>query len=241
MSGSRLPVFKALLAKELRAYFDTLTAYVVTVVLLLISGYLFASPLFIQNQADLGSFVGIAPLLLVFFIPAVTMRLYSEEYKTGTIEVLATLPVRDRETLAAKYLAALTLVSFMLAGTLIYPATLKWLGRPDLGGLFGSYLGLWLTGALLSAAGLWASSMTRNQIVAFITAFLIGFILFLLGKMQLFMPPFLAPVTDFLGLDSHLESLSRGVLDTRDLLYYFGMSGYFLYLAYLRARVWRVR
>lgn len=236
----RLPFFWAVYKKELRSYFDTLTAYVVTIVVLLISGYLFASPLFLRNQANLSAFVDVAPLLFVFFIPAVTMRLYAEEYKSGTMEILNSLPVEDVETLAAKYLGAVTLITFMLAGTLVYPVTLKVLGKPDIGGLFGSYVGLWLTAALLAAVGLWASSLTRNQVVAFILAFMVCFALFLIGKVGMFIPTALASITNFMGLDSHLENISRGVIDTRDLLYYLAISGFFLYATYLRVNARRI-
>lgn len=238
---ARFPFFWAVYKKELRSYFDTLTAYVVTIVVLLISGYLFASPLFLQNQANVSGFVEVAPLLFTFFIPAITMRLYAEEYRAGTIEILSSLPVQDVETLIAKYAGALTLISFMLAGTSAYALTVKVLGRPDTGGLFGSYVGLWLTAALLSSVGIWASSLTRNQIVAFILAFLVSFALFLVGKVNMFVPPSLAAVTDFLGLDSHLDNISRGVIDTRDLVYYLGMSAFFLYAAYLRVNARRAR
>lgn len=236
----RLPFFWAVYKKELRSYFDTLTAYVVTIVILLISGYLFSSPLFLQNQANLDAFVDVAPLLFVFFIPAVTMRLYAEEYKSGTMEILNSLPIQDAETLAAKYLGAMTLITFMLVGTLAYPVTLKLLGKPDIGGLFGAYVGLWLTAALLASAGLWASSLTRNQIVAFILAFLVSFALFLVGKLGMFIPSALAAITDFVGLDSHVQNLSRGVIDTRDLLYYIALSGFFLYATYLRVNARRL-
>lgn len=237
----RIPFFWAVYRKELWSYFDTLTAYVVTIVVLLISGYLFASPLFLQNQASVSGFVEVAPLLFTFFIPAITMRLYAEEYRAGTIEILSSLPVQDAEILIAKYAGALTLISFMLVGTLVYALTVSVLGRPDMGGLFGSYLGLWLTAALLCSVGIWASSLTRNQIVAFILAFLVSFALFLVGKVHLFVPPSLAAVTDFLGFDSHLDNISRGVIDTRDLLYYLGISAFFLYATYLRVNVRRMR
>jgi ABC-2 type transport system permease protein len=226
-------VFRTLYLKELRSYFDNFTAYAVTIVLLLVSGYLFASPLFLAGAAELSAFTETAPLLLVFFMPAVTMRLYSEEYKDGTIEILNSLPVADPQVLAAKYLAALTLAAFMLAGTLAYPVTLFAFGEPDPGALAGAYLGLWLTSAMLAAAGVWASALTRNQALAFIASFLAGFVLFLAGKVGVFMPPALAGAADFIGLDSHLGNLSRGVLDTRDLLYYAGFTAFFLYGAWL--------
>lgn len=224
----------AVFSKELRAYFDTPAAYVVTVVMLLIAGYLFAQPLFLVNQASLSGFADNAQLLLVFFVPAVAMRLYAEERRSGTIEILSTLPVSDLEVLGAKYLAAMSLLTFMLAGTCFYPATLGLLGRPDWGGVAGAYAGLWLECAALAAIGLWASTLTRNQVVAFITAFLIGFALFLLGKINILLPPAFASVLGFLGFDAHLETLSRGVADTRDLVYFASLTGFFLYAAHLR-------
>lgn len=238
MSASRI---LALYRKELRAYFDTPAAYVVTIVLLLISGYLFASPMFLHGRAVLDPFVSVAPLLLLFFIPAITMRLYSEELKSGTMEILATLPVGDEEILAAKLLGAMSLVSFMLAGTLVFPLTLSRLGSPDWGAVAGAYAGIWLTAGVLTSIGLWASSMTRNQVVAFILAFLFSFTLFLIGKVPDYLPQGLTATADFIGLDSHLDRIGRGVFDSRDILYYATMSGFFLYLAYLNMHARRLR
>lgn len=226
--------------KELRSYFDTPTAYVVTVVMLLLLGYLFASPLFLMNQASLSSLLDSAPLLFLFFIPALTMRLYAEEHKSGTLEILATLPVLDAEILAAKYLAAMTVVTFILAGTAPYPVVLWLLGSPDWGAMLCGYAALWLAAALLASIGVWASTLTRNQITAFITAFMISFILFLAGKFYILLPPPAAALADFIGFDSHIATLGRGVLDTRDLVYFASFTGYFLYLAYLRASLRRV-
>ena len=230
----------ALLRKELRAYFDTPAAYVVSVVMLLISGWLFAQPLFLVNLATLAGLADNLQLLLVFFVPALAMRLYAEEQRAGTLETLSALPVSDLEVLAAKFLSALAVLTFMLAGTLFFPATLSLLGDPDWGATAGAYAGLWLEGAALAAAGLWASSLTRNQVVAFITAFLIGFVLFLVGKVQPLLPPAAAPLLGFLGFDSHLETLSRGVLDTRDLVYFASLAGFFLHLTHLRRTLHRV-
>lgn len=233
--------FRALYKKEARAYFNTPTAYIVVVAFLLITGYFFAQPLFIVNTASLSSILDVAPLLLVFFVPAVTMRLFAEETKSGTVEILATLPVEDAEVLLAKYAAALTVVALALAGTLTFPVTLGSLGRLDWGASAGAYAGLFLSAAVLAAGGLLASTLTRNQIIAFIFGFFIAFSLFLLGKVRTFVPLWLSPVTEFLGLDAHLDNLGKGIADSRDLLYYLSASGYFLYLAYLNlySRRWK--
>jgi len=223
-----------LYAKELRAYFHNPAAYIVSVVFLLIAGYLFTQPLFLINQADIRSFTELAPLLLVFFVPAVTMRLFAEEAKEGTLELLMTLPVQEWQVLLAKFFAAWTLLAFTLALTAAYPISVAMLGRVDAGAIVGSYLGLMLTGALLAGAGIFASSLTRNQVVAFIIAFLISFGLYLCGKTSTYLPLALARVADFVGLDSHLDALSRGVIDSRDLLYYATCTGLFLFLTQVR-------
>ncbi len=238
--SARAAVFRALLGKELKAYFDTPTAYVVGIVTLLISGYLFSAPLFIAGRAVLDGFVETAPLLFLFFVPAVTMRLYAEETKSGTAEVLAALPVRDEDVLAAKFLAAMAVVSAALAATVVYPLVLGLLGRPDWGAAAGAYAGLWLTAAVLAAAGLWTSTLTRSQVTAFILAFLAGFVLYIIGKLRLFLPPGLGGLADWLGFDGHLASMSRGVVDSSDLLYYLSLTGYFLYLAWLRLNARRL-
>ena len=225
---------RSLYFKELGAYFYNPAAYIVAIVFLLIAGYLFTQPLFLINQADIRPFTELAPLLLIFFVPAITMRLFAEEAKGGTLELLLTLPVQEWEVLASKFLAAVTLLAFTLALTAAYPISVAFLGNVDYGAIVGSYLGLLLTGALLAGAGVFASSLTRNQVVAFIIAFLISFALYLLGKTSTYLPFALSRVADFVGLDSHLDALSRGVVDTRDVVYYLTFTGFFLFLTQIR-------
>lgn len=231
--------FWPLYRKELSAYFNTPLAYIVATAFLVITGYLFSQPLFLINQATIAPFVDLVPLLLTFFVPAISMRLLAEETKQGTIEVLLTFPVRDWEVLLSKFLAAGTLLCAVLASTAAYPISVGLLGRLDYGAVLGAYLGLVLTGALLAAAGLFASALTRNQVVAFIIAFLIGFTLYLIGKVDAFLPLSLGPAADFAGLDAHVGNLARGVLDSRDLLYYLTGIGLFLFLA--QGRLWMGR
>jgi ABC-2 type transport system permease protein len=214
------------------AYFNAPVAYIVSLVFVSITGYFFAQPLFLANISTLDSFSDMAPLLLVFFMPAVTMRLYAEEHKSGTFELLSTLPVSSEAVLVSKFLAAVTLLAFALAGTLAYPLTIAVLGRLDWGAALGAYLGLFLTGSALAAAGLFTSTLTRNQIVAFILAFLIGFSLFIVGKLAQWSPEPLMPLVNFLGFDSHMGNLGRGVLDSRDLLYFASLIGLFLFLSH---------
>lgn len=231
----------AIAKKELRSHFYSPTAYIYLVVFLLFTGYFFAQPLFLINQAGLEHFLEVVPLLLVFFVPAVTMRAITEELKTGTMETLMTLPIQEHEILFGKYLAALLLTTAAIAATIPYPLAVALLGDLDVGAAAGAYLGLWLLAASFTALGICSSTGTRNQIVAFILGLLIAFTLFLFGKIQALLPPTLGHLFNFLGFDSHLANLFRGVLDTRDLVYFLSLTGVFLFASHLqlKSRRWR--
>ena len=232
--SARLPVLRVLYVRELKAYFDTPAPYVVVTAALLISGWLFAAPLFLAGRAVLDSFTASAPLLFLFFVPALTMRLYSEEEKSGTAETLAALPVRDEDVLAAKALAAQSVLTLYLAAALVYPAALRLAGRPDLGAACGAFLGLWLLGATLVAVGAWASTLTRSQTSAFIAAFSASFVLFLAGKVQAILPAPFSDLAGAVGFDAHLEAFARGVVTVGDVVYFLSMAAWFLHLAWLR-------
>jgi ABC-2 type transport system permease protein len=227
-------VMMSIYSKEIFHYFNTPIAYIITIVFLLITGYFFSQPLFVANQSSIDGFLNTVPLLLTFFIPAITMRLFAEEIKTQTIEILLTFPVQDTEVLIAKYLSALTLILSAFFLTLIYPLTISIIGISDYGSFFGAYLGLFLTAGMLCAIGIFCSSMSKNQVIAFIIGFLISFVFYMIGKISFFIPMWLTPVTDFLGFDFHLNNISRGILDTRDFIYYFTVSGFFLFLTRIR-------
>jgi ABC-2 type transport system permease protein len=204
----------------------------------LICGYFFAAPLFVMNQSTIRHVISMMPLLLLFFMPAITMRLFSEEIKVGTIEILATQPVFDYEILLGKYLAATGFFVVTVACTLIFPVTLLFVGRPDIGQMFAQYIGVIFLGAMFAAIGTFSSTLTKNQIVAFIIGFLVCFVIFIVGKLTMFMPSFLVGAIDFIGIDTHFENISRGVIDTRDILYFVSMIVLFLYasLAVLKAK-----
>jgi ABC-2 type transport system permease protein len=225
--------------REVGAYFHAPTAYVAIAAFLLIAGYLFATPLFLVNQATLSGFLDTAPLLLMFFVPAVTMRLFAEEFKAGTAELLFSLPLEDGEIIGAKLAAAMTVFTLTLAFTLVYPAVLMLLGNLDPGATFCAYAGLWLSGLLLCAAGLFASSLGKSQVTAFITGFMISFVFYMAGKASLFLPSFMARAADFAGMESHLDSMARGVLDLRDMFYFVSFGGYFVFLTALRLKAKR--
>jgi ABC-2 type transport system permease protein len=217
--------------REIRSYFNSPVAYVVIVVFLAIVGWFFSSNLFLMNVASLRVVFELVPLVFLFFIPAITMRLLAEEQKTGTLELLTTRPVRDSEIVLAKFLAAWALVAITLLPTLLYVIVLAFLGPLDIGPVVSGYLGLLLMAAVYIGIGLLASSLTENQIVAFITGFLVILALFLLNKVLIYVPEGLASTFEFLGIDYHFSNIARGVIDSRDLIYFASLIGFSLLLA----------
>ena len=222
------PIFK----RELGSYFNSPIAYIFITVFLGLSGWLFFKGFFVVGEASLRMLFGILPWIFLFFIPAVTMRLWAEEKKSGTMELLMTLPVTDAEAVLGKYLASLVFLVLSLALSLVIPIFVALLGDPDPGQVAGGYLGAVLMGGAFLAIGLFISSLTQNQIVAFIISVVVTFVLFILGEdFVLFgIPDRLVPVFSFIGLGGHYDSISRGVIDSRDVVYYVSVIVFFLYL-----------
>lgn len=210
--------------RELRAYFDSPTAYVVLTVFLLITGWFFATSLFLENVASLRSVFNIVPFIFLFFIPAITMSTFAEERRSGTLELLLTMPVRDWQVIAGKLLSVSLILLSTIALTAIYALTLSILGDLDFGASTGGYLGIFLFGVTAGAIGIFASSLTRNQIVAFILGFAIIFVLYLFDKVTQFVPGSIGAILQYLGIEYHYQNLLRGVIDSRDVLYYVSMT-----------------
>ncbi|HTP80391.1 MAG TPA: ABC transporter permease subunit [Bacteroidota bacterium] len=226
--------------KELRSYFNSAVAYVVIVVFLAIVGWFHTSNLFLMNVASLRLMFEVVPAVFLFVVPAITMRLLAEEKKSGTIELLATKPLLDAEVVLGKFLAAWALIAIALAPTVLYYISIAFLGDVDLGPVIGGYIGLLLMAGVYVAVGLFASSLTENQIIAFIVGFVFVFILFMFDKVLLYVPDFLASVFEFLGIDYHFSSIARGVIDSRDLIYFASLLGFTFYLSVvsLERRKW---
>lgn len=221
--------------KELQSYFDSLIAYILLILFLGFSGFftwLFGGDIFISGQASLQSFFGIAYWTLFFFTPALTMRLLAEEKKTGTIEMLLTKAVTDRQVVAGKFLAAFLLVVIALLFTFPYVITLANIGDIDAGQILCGYAGLALMSGAYISIGLYASSLTNNQIVAFLLALTIGMFFHVL--FEVLAGSFLgitAQVFSTLSMSNHFDSISRGVLDTRDVLYFLSLIFLGLFLS----------
>jgi len=231
-----------IMKKELAAYFNSTIAYITLVVFLLISGWFFTSSFFLINESDLRVLFSMIPIIYLFFIPAITMGLVARERSAGTMEMLVTLPLDDWEVVTGKFLAAVVLIAVGLLFTLVHFFTLAMVAtNMDVGAIFAGYLGLLLVGAVYAAAGIFGSSATSNQITAFIISFMIVFVLFIMDKILFFIPGFLAQVFQYIAIDYHLANISRGVIDSRNLVYFGSMITLFLVLSVrvLEMRKWR--
>jgi ABC-2 type transport system permease protein len=224
--------------KEFRQFFGSLTGLVAIVIFLLLNGlFLFVFPdssLLDYGYASLDKFFELAPWILLFLVPAVTMRSWSEEYKTGTFEILQTRPLTPAQLVTGKYLGALSIIVIALLPTLIYAISMQSLAADkgiDTGGTIGSYIGLFLLAAVFTAIGTWCSSLTSNSVVAFLVSAFMCFILYT-GFNAISKVPALQGRADYmlemLGIDFHYKSISRGVLDSRDLVYFAGIVLFFL-------------
>ena len=227
--------------KEFRSYFDSPVAYVVITLFLLIAGWQFSTSLFLSNSPDLRTLFSIIRFILLFFIPAVSMRLISEERRLGTIELLMTLPVKEWQLVMGKFLSAYLLIIVTLILTIIHYITIALLGRPDLGATIGGYIGLVLIVGFYLSIGIFTSSLSQNQIISFILSFVIIFAFYILDKIVFFFPGFLATVLEYLSTDYHFNNIARGVLDSRDVIYYLSMMFLFLFLTVqtLESRKWK--
>ena len=219
--------------KEFSAYFISPIAYIVIAIFLLITGWFFFATFFIFNQANLRTFYTLLPLVFAFVIPAISMRLISEEINVGSDEILLTMPVTFQDVILGKFLASVALVVAMLIPTFAYPLTVSLMGQLDWGPVIGGYVGAVFLAAAFSAIGLFASALTRNQIIAFIIGLAICFTLTLLDKMLYFLPRSLLSVFAYLGADFHFQNIARGIIDSRDLLYFVSLCFAGLYGAYL--------
>lgn len=222
----------SIIKKELQVYFNSPIAYIFLVFFLIVSTLLFFLTFFLVNQADMRGFFSWLPIVFVPFIAAVTMRLWSEEKKQGTLELLLTLPVKDYEVVLGKYLATVIFMLLALVETFTIPAMVSYLGDPDLGVIWTSYLGTLLMASAFIALGLAVSAYTSNQIIAWIVSTALGFVFLIVGYPFFlnFVPRFLVPFLEYLGFGTHFDSFSRGVIDSRDVIYYLTVIAFFLFL-----------
>jgi ABC-2 type transport system permease protein len=223
----------AIARRELASCFDSpLAVIVVPVFLSLVGGFsLYFQDLLESGIASLRSVFFWAAVALLLLVPAVTMRLFAEERRTGSLELLATLPVSEGQMVLGKFFAAFALVAISLGLTFTYPLSLFWLGDPDPGPIVGGYLGLLLLGAAFTAIGTAASALTSNQITSFLIALSICLLPFVSGYGLARVPGELLPIIQYISFEYHFNNLAKGVLDSRAVFFYASVVGLFLHLA----------
>ncbi len=226
--------------KEWQQFFSSLTGYIALFVFLLLNGlFLFVFPdtsILDFGYATLGSFFNLAPWILLFLVPTITMRSFADEYKSGNFEILKTLPLTPSQIVWGKFFGSLLVIITALLPTIVYAVSIQQLsvsGGIDIGASIGSYMGLLLLGAVFTAVGICASSYTNNTVLAFIAGAFVCFLLFNGFDAISKLPAFKAGpdyYIEMLGINFHYRSISRGVLDTRDLLYFGGIVVLFLFI-----------
>ena len=222
--------WKTIMKRELTAYFTSPVAYIAGALFLVFSGLLFFSTFFLANRAELRSFFEYLPILFSFFIPALTMRTFSEEHKSGTIETLVTLPVKTSDIVVGKYMASLVSSVSLLVPTIFYVITCCAFASSgvDAGPMIGGYVGAVLLAAAFTAIGVFCSAVTKNQIVAFFTGFIICIALTMVDSFLVFLPASIVSFFSFISANHHFNSITRGILDTRDLIYFVSLTALFI-------------
>lgn len=238
----------AILKKEIRSFFSSLTGYLVVGLFLVSCGlflFVFEGGYNILDNgfSDLSPFFILAPWIFIFLIPAITMRSFSEEYRQGTMEILLTRPIGVWNLVLGKFFGACFLVFIALLPTIVYVITISYLGNPpgniDIGVILGSYLGLFLLAFSYTAIGVFASALSANQITAFMVAVFLCFLLYFgfegIAGYQVFGDSSYG--LEYLGMSFHYKSMSRGVVDTRDMLYFFSLISFFIALTFYRIKL----
>lgn len=218
-------------SKELKSYLASPMAYIVTGIFLVLTGFFFSTSLSTYFETSIKGFLVPGNFLLLLLASVLAMRLIAEERKMGTLELLLTAPVRDSEVIMGKYLGSLGILVVMLALTAYYPILLASYGDPDFGPIISGYLGFFLLGSTALAVGLFASSLTSNQIVAAVVSGGILFTLWFIGMAASFLPEAMGDVIGYLSLSYYYPDFMKGIIDTRGIIYYLSITVLFLFLA----------
>lgn len=219
-----MPLVVTIASRQFRSFFNGPTAYIVLALVLFSLGFLFWETFFLYDRASLREMFNLLRAILVVATPALTMGLIAEEKRTGTIELLLTMPVTDRQVLLGKYLGVLAFFMVLIALTFPYAITVATLGPLDWGPVFSGYLGLFLQGAAMLAIGLMASSISDNQIVAFFVGLMLIAAFAMIGMLLPLLPVPIASIAEYVSFTYHFDGLSRGVIDLRAILYYLSIA-----------------
>ena len=227
-----------ILKKDLRSYFDQPTGYILNIIFIVAIAFMFFRTIDTTNEASLRPMFSLLPWILAIYIPAVSMRLFSEEQRDGTLEILFTQPVRGTTVILAKFLAGLIFISIGILGTILIPISLTFAGNLDVGALIAQYIGAILLSSSLVSIGIFASSLTKNQIVAFIISLSVSMLLLVLGLdfINITLPSALSVLLQDLSPLTHFSSITRGLIDLRDVLYFISIDIAFLSITYLNTK-----
>ncbi|MDH3625870.1 MAG: ABC transporter permease [Myxococcales bacterium] len=227
-------------ARQFRSYFNGPVAYIVICIVMLTLGFFFWKTFFLFGRASAREMFRWLGLILVFALPALTMGLLAEEKRTGTIELLITMPVTEAQVIVGKFLGVFGLYAVLLAMTIFYPISVSTLGDLDWGPVLSGYVGLLLQGSAILAIGLMASSWTNNQLIALFVALTLSVFFWVLDKFLPLLPTNAASVLEWLSFDYHFQSMARGVIDLRDVLFFVSVTVFALALAFraLESRRW---
>ena len=233
---------RSIFHREIRGFFNTPMAYIFLVIFSIFNGYFFTSTFFLYNQSDLRSLFSVVPMVYLIFVPAISMGLIARENNIGTMETISTLPLKTYEFVLGKYFAAVMLILLGLLATIIHFITLVKFGTIiDYGALFTGYIGLALVGSMYASIGTFASSITDNQVIAFIIGVFIVLVFFLMGFFLPLVPANLAGIIQYISVDYHYSNISRGVIDSRNIIYFLSVIGFFLVMTVqsLESRRWK--
>lgn len=226
----RKSLWPVIAKRELKSYFSGPIAYIVTALFLALSGFMFFSTFFLANRAELRDFFQTLPLLMSLFIPALTMRIFAEENKSGSFETLLTLPVTVGDVVAGKYVASLVSALVMLVPSIFYVIACCIFGNPDPGPIIGGYAGSIFLAAAFTAIGVYCSAKTKNQILALVVSLALCLTLSMMHVFLMLLPGPFVPLLTFLSATKHFDSISRGILDSRDLIYFISVTVLFIVL-----------
>jgi ABC-2 type transport system permease protein len=231
----------AIAGKEIRGYLGAPSFYIIISLFLFISGYGFGWSPVTFMESSIQGFLDWSQFFFLFLGPALTVRLFAEEEKLGTLELLMTAPLRDLEIVLGKFIAALGILALMLFLTFFYPLLLYGFGHPDFGPLFSGYLGLFLLGAVFLSIGLFTSSLTSNQIVAFVMGNALILILWFIGLLEGMAGDQALPIFQLISISTYFPAFSRGIIDSNGVIYYLSLVMVFLFLTLrsLESRRWR--
>ena len=233
---------RSIFQREIRGFFNSPMAYIFLVIFSIFNGYFFTCTFFLYNQSNLRSLFSVVPMVYLIFVPAISMGLIARENNIGTMETISTLPLKTYEFVLGKYFAAVMLILLGLLATIIHFITLVKFGTIiDYGALFTGYIGLALVGSMYASIGTFASSITDNQVVAFIIGVFIVLVFFLMGFFLPLVPTNLAGIIQYISVDYHYSNISRGVIDSRNIVYFLSVIGFFLIMTVqsLESRRWK--